>query len=41
MLHDDFILLHKVSMLLPFEKNINFIRNVETIDLKFLDFKSK
>ncbi|WP_237839528.1 hypothetical protein, partial [Escherichia coli] len=28
-------------MLLPFEKNINFIRNVETIDLKFLDFKSK
>lgn len=41
MTENTFMLLHKVSMLLPFEKNNNFIKSVTLINLRFLDFKSR
>ncbi|ENW17593.1 ATPase involved in DNA repair [Acinetobacter haemolyticus CIP 64.3 = MTCC 9819] len=41
MLHDDFILLHKISMMLPFEEDGAFIRSMQLIDDKFDKFKLK
>ena len=41
MLHDDFILLHKISMMLPFEKDNSFIQSIAAIERKFDIFKSK
>jgi len=41
MLHDDFILLHKISMMLPFEKDSSFIKSVAAINNKFLLFENK
>lgn len=36
-----FMLLHKVSMMLPFEKDSSFIQSVALINLHFADFKSR
>lgn len=41
MLHDDFILLHKISMMLPFEEDGAFIQSIAGINRKFDLFKSK
>ena len=41
MLHDDFILLHKISMMLPIEEDSTFVKSVTLINLQFDKFKQK
>ncbi|MCH7335761.1 hypothetical protein [Acinetobacter sp. NIPH 2699] len=41
MLHADFILLHKISMMLPFEEDSSFVQSISAINRKFVVFTQK